>query len=61
MINTDKETDTFDVGCDEVGDTVTKELKIYKGKTVDPIDSKVTMKIEKQLQAAAKIYNTERA
>ena len=60
-INTDKNTYTVNVGFDELGDAVTKEVNIDKVKLVDPFDSKVTMKIERQIQGAAKIYNTERA
>ncbi len=60
-INTDKNTYTVNVGFDELGDAVTKEVNIDKVKLVDPFDAKVTMKIERQIQGAAKIYNTERA
>ena len=60
-INTDKNTYTVNVGFDELGDAITKEVNIDKVKLVDPFDAKVTMKIERQIQGAAKVYNTERA
>jgi hypothetical protein len=46
-INTDKNTYTVNVGFDELGDAVTKEVNIDKVKLVDPFDAKVTMKIER--------------
>jgi len=60
-INTDKNTYTVNVGFDELGDAITKEVNMDKVKLVDPFDTKVTRKIERQIQGAAKIYNTERA
>ena len=60
-INTSKNTYTVNVGFDELGDAITKEISMDKVKLVDPFDSKVAMKIERQVQGAAKIYNTERA
>ena len=60
-INTSKNTYTVNVGFDELGDAITKEISTDKVKLVDPFDSKVAMKIERQVQGAAKIYNTERA
>ena len=48
-INTSKNTYTVNVGFDELGDAITKEISMDKVKLVDPFDSKVAMKIERQV------------
>ena len=44
-INTDKNTYTVNVGFDELGDAITKEVNIDKVKLVDRFDNKVTRKV----------------
>ena len=60
-IDTSKNTYTLNVGFDEAGNAITKEVGADKIKLVDPFDSKVAMKMERQISNAGKIYNTERA
>ena len=60
-INKKNNTYTVNVGFDDAGVAVTKEIKMDKVKLVDPFDVKVAQKIERQVAKSAKIYNTERA
>ena len=60
-INKKNNTYTVNVGFDDAGSAITKEVKMDKVKLVDPFDVKVAQKIERQVAKSAKIYNTERA
>ena len=60
-INKKNNTYTVNVGFDDTGVAVTKEVKMDKVKLIDPFDTKVAQKIERQIANSAKVYNTERA
>ena len=60
-IDTTKNTYILNVGFDDTGNAITKEVGADKIKLVDPFDKKVSMKMERQISNAGKIYNTERA